>query len=73
MIYICDFQYPLSYEHIIALLLYTDLYVVVFKLLIVLVGKIFWVGVGQLPPPPVPTAMYNHHLIIVYFSLLQLL
>ena len=27
--YICDFPYPLSYESISALLLYTDLYVVI--------------------------------------------
>ena len=48
--YICDFQYWLSYEPILALLLYTDLYVVLFKL------YFFWGGGakywGDAPPPP---------------------
>ena len=50
---ICHFQNPLSYEPILVFLLYTDLYVVIFKLLIFLVGKILAIA----PPPPVPTAM----------------
>ena len=53
--YICDFQYPLSYEPILALLIYTDLYVVILKLFN------FWGwqnigGRGNPPLPPVPTA-----------------
>ena len=32
--FICDFQYPLEYEPILALLLYKDSYIVIFKLFI---------------------------------------
>ena len=53
---ICDFQYPLSYEHVLALLLYNDLYVIVFKLLNFLVGKIL--EGGQLPPAPPPPFLW---------------
>ena len=34
----CDFQYPLSYEPILALLLYTDFHVVIFKLKILAIA-----------------------------------
>ena len=57
---ICDFQYPLSYEPSLALLPYTYLYVIIFKLFN------FWVGKNQgdaiAPMPPVPTAMKKEHL-----------
>ena len=57
--YICDFQYPLSYEDIQTLLLYTDLYVVVFKLL----NLFGWQNIGGIAPlPPVHTAMSDGRL-----------
>ena len=43
----------MSLAPILTLLLYTDLYVVVFKLFLFWVGKI-------LPPPPAPMAMYEY-------------
>ena len=53
--FIRDFQYPLSYEYILALLLYIDLYVVIFKLL-----DIFgWQNIGG-QSPIVPTAMQSN-------------
>ena len=55
-IIICDFHNPLSYEPILALLLYTDLYVVMFKLITILVGKILG---GNCPPPLAPCS-YGH-------------
>ena len=51
-------KYPLGYEPILALLLYRDLYVVIFKLYFLGLQNIG--GVGNCPPPlppPVPTAM----------------
>ena len=48
--YICDFQNPLSFEPILALLLlYIDLYVVIFKHLFFGLAK-YWGG--GVPPPP---------------------
>ena len=43
----------MSYEHILALFLYTDLYVVVFYTLEFFGLAKCW----ELPPPPIPTAM----------------
>ena len=40
LLYICDFQNPMSYEPILVSLLNTDLYVVIFKL------SIFYIGGG---------------------------
>ena len=51
-----NFQYPRRYEHNLALLLYTDLNVVVFELFICLVGKIL--GGGGCPP--FPACSYQH-------------
>ena len=51
----CDFKYPLSYERILALLLYTESYIVNFKL--------FLFGWQNIPPcPPVPTTMCQRQL-----------
>ena len=47
---VCDFQCPLSYEHILTIFLYTDIDVVVFILLNFLGWQNMWGG--QLPPPP---------------------
>ena len=55
----CDFQYPLSYEPILALLLYTDFHVVIFKLKILAIAPppcsyghahIFWMIALSLLP-----------------------
>ena len=53
---ICDIQYPLSYEHILALFLYTVLYVVVFYTLELLA----WQNTGRGIPPPLPPCSYGH-------------
>ena len=57
---IYDFQYPLSYEHFLALFLYTDLYVVV----LILLNFLGW----QLPPPPATPCSYSH---VIKYNLLK--
>ena len=47
--FICDFQNSLNYEPILALWLYTYLYIVIFKLIIFWLAK-YWGG-GAIPPP----------------------
>ena len=64
----CDFQYPLSDEPFLALLLYTDLYVVILKLF----NFFGWqnIGGGQLPPSPVPSTMLHKVIRIVNIYLI---
>ena len=56
--YICILLYSLSYEPILTLLLCTDLYVAIFKLL----KSLGWQNIGgggNCPPPPTPCS-YSH-------------
>ena len=68
--YIWDFKYPLSYELILAFLLYNELYIVI----PILFNFFDWLNIGQLPPtptPPVPTAIPSPIIVIVYDYLIN--
>ena len=55
----CDFQYPLNHEPILALLLYTDLYVVISKLLNPFGWQNIGGGGGYCPPAPLFLGQVN--------------